>query len=169
MYAYYEACFQAGPQACAIYDKSPQAIQARVDRILERLKVQPIAASIGSSPGSLDYGIVDFSLVKHLLFVYLYHPYGGASTVATALAALEQGDANPLWQLPVFEAEKDLFKCSMANETSVEQLVIEPQFAIACSDGTPVNDTFDQLEAWYENYARESSFAGGLAVRVECA
>lgn len=169
MYAYYEACFQAGPQGCAIYDKSPQAIKARVDRILERLKVQPLTASVGSSSGVLDYGIVDFSVLKNALFVYLYHPYGGASAVAAALAALEHGDANLLWQLPVLEEQKNLFKCPVANDTSVEQLVIEPQFAIACSDGTPVNDTYDQLEAGYEDNARKSSFAGGLPVRVECA
>jgi hypothetical protein len=166
MYAYYEACFEAGPRACAIYDKSPQAIKARVDRILERLKVQPIAASVSSSPGSLDYGVVDFSLLKIALFDYLYMPYGLAPTVAAVLAALEQGDAGPLWQ--VLEAKADVIECTAANNTVLEQLGVEPQLAVECSDGTPVHDTLEQLEAWYQYNAHKSSFAGVSIARVQC-
>jgi hypothetical protein len=138
-----------------------------VDRIFERLKVQPIAASVGSSPGILDYGVVDFSLVKDALFQYMYNPYGEAPIVAAVLAALEQGDAGPLWQ--VLEAKADVIKCTAANNTVLGQLGVEPQLAVECSDGTPVHDTFTELEKWYESNAQKSSFAGVLPTRVQCA
>jgi hypothetical protein len=167
MYVFYQACFKAGPQACAIHDKSPDAIKARVDRTLERLKVQPLAASIGASLGPLDYGVVDYGLVKNALFTYLYRPYDNAPTIASILAALEQGNANPLWQL--LEAEQAVTECSAGNDAGRAQLVAEPQNAIQCSDGAPVNDTLEQLQEWFEANERKSSFAGSLPIRVQCA
>lgn len=167
MYAFYQACSKAGLEACAIYDKSPQAIKSRVDRLLERLKIEPIATSVGSNPGPLDYGFVDYGLLKGALFTYLYNPYGNASTIASVLAALEQGDANPMWQ--VLEATGDVAECSAGNDKRRPQLDVETMNAIMCTDGNPVNDTLQQLQSWYEGNARKSSFAGALTTRVRCA
>jgi hypothetical protein len=167
MYVFYQACFKAGPQACAIYDKSPDAIKSRVDRILERLKVQPLAASVGSSPGPFDYGVVDFGLVKGTLFNYLYQPYANAPMIATILAALEQGDANPIWQL--LKATQEVTQCSAGSDSERAQLGVEPLFAIRCSDGAPVNDSLEQLQEWFEGNEKYSSFAGSFPARVQCA
>jgi hypothetical protein len=138
-----------------------------VDRILEGLKVKPIAASVSSSPGPLDHGIVDFGIVKNLLFRYLYIPYGNASTVAVVLAALEQGDATPLWE--VLEATNMVAECSAGNDRAREQLIVESQNAIQCSDGAPVNDTLEKLQQWFDGIARKSSFAQVLPIRIQCA
>jgi hypothetical protein len=167
MYVFYQACFKAGPQACGIYDKSPDAIKARVDRILERLKTQPLTALIGTSPGPLDYGVVDFGLVKNALFTYLYRPYDNAPTIASVLASLEKGNANTAWQL--LQSDQVISECSAGNDAGRAQLVAEPQNAIQCSDGAPVNDTLDQLQAWFEGNLKKSSFAGSLPIRVQCA
>jgi hypothetical protein len=165
MYAFYQACSKAGPQACAIYEKSPQAIKARVDQLLERLKVQPIATSIGSGP--LDYGLVDFGLLQGTLFTFLYGPYADASTIASALAALETGNAGPFWHL--LEATGSVAECSAGNDKERVQLDVETYTSIICTDGEPVRDSVEELQAWYEGNARKSSFAGTLANRVRCA
>jgi pimeloyl-ACP methyl ester carboxylesterase len=167
MYVFYQACFKAGPMACAIHDKSPDAIKTRVDRTLERLKVQPLAASAGDSPGPLDYGVVDYGLVKNALLGYLYRPYDNAPAIASILAALEQGDANPMWQL--FKATQEVTQCSAGHDAERAQLGLEPLNAIRCSDGAPVNDTLEQLQEWFEGNEKKSSFAGSFPVRVQCA
>jgi hypothetical protein len=63
----------AGPLQCAVYEKTPQAIKARVDAIWRKLKVQPIPTVIGTGPQ--DYGLVDYGLARNTIFDLLYSPF----------------------------------------------------------------------------------------------
>jgi hypothetical protein len=51
---------------------------------------------------------------------------------------------------------------------TVKQLGIEPAVAIQCSDGVLVDDSLEELTAWYDYNANKSSFAGTLRTRVQC-
>ena len=45
-----------------------------------------------NSSGIDEYGIVDYKLTKSSIFSFLYSPYSKDAQLASAIAALEQGD-----------------------------------------------------------------------------
>src|ERR1700761_7876435 len=77
----------AASSACALHEASPDLVRRRMDRIFDKLKSDPIPATIGES-----YGLVDWSLARHLLFISLNQPSVLFPLVATGLAAAESGD-----------------------------------------------------------------------------
>lgn len=167
MFLFYESCHQAGPDVCPLYESTPEAIQARVDRLLDRLNTMPVAVTVSSNPGPLDHGIVDYFLVKTVLLIYLYNPYSGIGPrLATTLAALDSGNAVPFWTL--LNDSNLVQECASGNDTTRAQSNAEGIDPIMCTDGVPVNDTLSQYQAWYDHNARTSSFASVWEMRIRC-
>jgi hypothetical protein len=163
---FYEACSQAGPDSCALFAPDPAAIKARVDALFASLKVKPIVVPVTSNAtdGPLDYGLLDYNVVRRSFGNYFYNPFTNASAMAAALAAAEQGDGRPFWELvPVLDV---IEQCASGAGT---QNALETLAAIACTDGDPVSDSLEDLNIWYEQLAATSSFADLLYVHVACA
>jgi hypothetical protein len=66
---FYEKCAEAGPQDCSLYEKTPGAIKARVEKIFVGLKSKPLPVVIGNGPQ--DYGIVDYGMVQNAIANFL--------------------------------------------------------------------------------------------------
>jgi hypothetical protein len=161
---FYEQCVIAGPLECALYEKTPSAVHARVEKIFATMLRRPIPTVIGTGP--LDYGLVDYGTVRRTVLKFLYIPFSfGGQALALLLASAEKGDGSPFYQTQLDQGT--LLQCACDNgPTKIGGLGPVGAAAIAFSDSGPINDTVAELEAWYEANKRESSFADVRTERV---
>jgi hypothetical protein len=164
----YEKCVIAGPLQCALYEKTPATIKARVDKIFNSLLTHPISTVIGT--GSQDYGLVDYGVVQNLIFRLLYAPFNlGGPAMFALLAGLEKGNGSLLYR----EAQTNGFSSQCSCDETVSQSTggfnLLAGLVIGCGDADPINDTVSDLQAWYEANAKDSVFAGVWPWRVLCA
>jgi hypothetical protein len=165
---FYQSCAEAGPDECAIYEKTADAVKARVEKLFDALKHQPIPVVTGTGPQ--DYGIIDYGMVRRTVFDFLYQPFtiGGKNT-SILLAQLEKGDGSLFWSSKI--DSRNFLQCSCDENVHQDQTGFGAlgSFAIGCGDGYPVNDTLPALQKWFENNRKLSSFADVWPFRVNCA
>jgi hypothetical protein len=171
----YESCVEAGPESCALHAPNAAGVKARADTIFTKLKTGPLPVlPAKNATSALEYGLVDYVMVRSLVFQFLYSPYDkkgmNAAIVASALAAIEHGDGRPLWDLASAYRTKD-FKCDCDKDRDFKppRYTKVSNLAITCSDADAVEDNVAGLQAHYENMAKMSSFAELFDVRVNCA
>jgi hypothetical protein len=153
---------------CALYERTPKAVAARVEKIFDSIKRHPIPAVTGDG-GPGDYGIVGYTQVRRLAFDFLYLPFGiGGQNLARVLAALEKGDGVPFYTVQGGNRNVQCESDEKVRRSSVgfSQLMT---VALGCSDGDQVKDTVPQLEKWYEANKKLSSFADQWPWRISCA
>jgi hypothetical protein len=168
-----DECVNAGPKACALHEKDPHAIDTRITATLERLKRQPLAVThMKNESEVLDYGIVDYSLVRRLMFAFLYRPYSAGplngTALATALAAAERGDGWPFWELQRSREVRLPCDCSTGSRPPRVADGAEMGLAVACSDGEEVNDSLEELKDHFEMVGKTSKFVDMWTHRVRC-
>ncbi|KAH7097786.1 alpha/beta-hydrolase [Auriculariales sp. MPI-PUGE-AT-0066] len=129
------------PSSCALYDPNPVVIGARVRRILNQLKREPLF--VQTSP--TRYGTLDYGLAKSTLVTALYAPYAYISTVFAGLAAAEQGNGSVL------------FEALLALN------------GIGCGDAVQLHDNLHDLEEYYGEISQNSTFADVSKSRALCA
>jgi hypothetical protein len=162
---FYEQCVRAGPLECALYEKTPSAVKARVEKIFATLLHQPIPTVIGTGPS--DYGLIDYGMVRRTVFDFLYNPFtiGGQNT-SLLLASLEKGDGALFYETQI--DSRNFLQCSC--DESISQATGGfgelDAAAIAFSDADPINDTLAELQAWFEANKRESSWADLWPYRI---
>lgn len=172
---FYEECVEAGPDLCTLFELSADKVQARVDALFERLKVRPIAVSTDAKGSTgLDYGLVDYALVRRLVFAFLYTPYAPlaptpnfASALSYWLSEAEKGNGQPLWN--AVKGTQEQFKCRCPTPLPSTNPGLDPTLAILCGDGDKVEDSIDEIEAHQSRMAQDSSFAELWPWRVICA
>ncbi|TDL14553.1 alpha/beta-hydrolase, partial [Rickenella mellea] len=154
----YDECVAAGPDACPLYEKSPLLIKARVDKLLNGLKIAPV--SFYNSTSGL-YDVIDFSVVKGTVFSSMYRTHLVGKNLTIALAELEKGNAEPIWTLGQMKARRDALNCDCSAEPEFlpSSAGAATTLAIACSDGDNVKDDIPALQAYFEDLAKTSSFA----------
>lgn len=98
MQAFYEYCYAAGPKLCSFYQSSPEAIETKLDMLLETLKVQPVIVSPSDEPnGPLVPKLVSYSAVRRLISYMLYQPYFEWPVFSDILAGLIEGNGRPYY------------------------------------------------------------------------
>ncbi|EEB93626.1 hypothetical protein MPER_07686 [Moniliophthora perniciosa FA553] len=114
--------------------------------------------------GSLQ-GLIDYPILRVIIFSALYVPFDQWATLATGLADLEKGNGTTLVQLlgpppptpspcdpPVFESN-----------------TIEIQTAIICNDGDVVPSSLEHAEQHFQESLKVSGWGSLLAaVRIKC-
>ncbi|KAH7092788.1 alpha/beta-hydrolase [Auriculariales sp. MPI-PUGE-AT-0066] len=163
--ATYDAC-AAAPSSCALYDPNPVVIGARVRRILNQLKREPLF--VQTSP--TRYGTLDYGLAKSTLVTALYAPYAYISTVFAGLAAAEQGNGSVLFEallaLNGIGAPSE-WRCSTGEGGF--NLETEAFAAIGCGDAVQLHDNLHDLEEYYGEISQNSTFADVSKSRALCA
>jgi len=158
------SCFTAGPSACPFYAPSPELIASRLDALYTSVKARPVPVYTPSG-----YGIIGYSALKQLMLIALYAPYNIFPLFAEALAALEKNDGGPLLELratfePKLECDCPRVPAEPLGSGS------DALLAIRCTDGLPVEDGVEELQAHFEKMAKLSSFADAWAfAHLECA
>jgi hypothetical protein len=165
---FYEHCVQAGQLKCALYERTPKAVAARVQKIFDSLKTHPIPVVIGDGPG--DYDVVDYVKVRRTVFDFLFSPFAiGGQALAGILAALEKGDGVPYYAAHIDGT--NYLQCQ--SDESIRQdsggFTQLAMIVIGCADVDQVSDTLPQLQSWFEANKKQSSFAELVPYRIMCA
>ena len=175
MHAFYHFCHLAGPSKCALYAPSPEEVQARVDALLERIKVSPVIVQPNVITGPEIPEIISYSRVRRLISTTLYQPVRMFARTATALAALEKGDGEPLYQYYLAGSDPSSL-CSLETVPPTEPASGSDEDtgdafpAILCSDAEPSNLTIEEMELHAERLQEISRAAGSVLVlfRMAC-
>ena len=151
-----------------MYAPTVPGVAARVQTILEGLRTDPIPFFDHATE---SYGVVDYSVVKRLLFLALYSPYSLGPTVLTALGNIEKGDPELAWQMAGRTILQSLITDGCVCPVPLAKPVggWESTLAIACGDAEPVTDGVAELRQEFERNAGDSIFADCWTVRVSCA
>jgi hypothetical protein len=158
---FYEAC--AKSDECALHESTPSQVQARLENILEKLRQEPVPVPSAGSPH--DYGLVDYSMAKALIFGWTYAPYQTASLLASAFAALEKGNGTLVYG--VMRGYMLSCDCSKPPRKPAP-LASEHTLAIACGDAIAVDENIEELQSHYERMAQFSTFADVWSIHLQC-
>ncbi|KAF9472296.1 alpha/beta-hydrolase [Pholiota conissans] len=144
---FFSECHKAGPDACAFYDTSPEAISINLDKIYAQLRVQP---AVAYSPSLPAYGVVDAATLKNAIFSSFYFAYDLFGTLAQGLSDLQHGNGSVILQLSSPHAD--------------------PVFtAIVCGDGEEVTDDASALMEYRQRISNVSSFSDVVVgIRTLC-
>ncbi|KAK0100486.1 hypothetical protein ONS95_008435 [Cadophora gregata] len=169
MDSFYRFCHLAGPKWCAFYASSPEAIETRLESLLENIKKHPVIVSASAS-SNLRPEIVTYSKVKRLITSALYRPLVMFPSLAESLAALESGDGRPFIrltsqggeQLPVCESHQDnpTNPRNPTPEVPEAEGSADARKAIICSDGLSVADNVEGFETYAKKLLDVSRSAG---------
>lgn len=164
--AIYQACVDAGPSLCPIYETSTDKIGARVNSLLETLKIEPISFYNDTSG---EYGVLDYSAAKGAIFTVLYTPHQKGAQLTFAIASAEQGEGQPLFDLSNRVAKSSDLECDCSAPSSTPFADgIENSLAIWCGDANPSNATLDDMRVLYEKMAEDSQFGEFWSIYVGC-
>ncbi|CAK5277029.1 unnamed protein product [Mycena citricolor] len=159
---FFTSCVSAGPEVCAFYKSTPETISARLEKLTNAVRAKPVPAVTPAG-----YGLVDYSLLRSVVFQALYTPYASFPVLAQGLANLEHGDASIIFGLSDLAAP--LFQCTPADESAGDN-GLDSGVGIECGDMAEVTDPIDQLTAKWLQASKVSRFAEFLAgsMRVQC-
>ncbi|KAK7047824.1 hypothetical protein VNI00_006152 [Paramarasmius palmivorus] len=160
---FFEECHSAGPDLCAFYESSPEAIGERLNKLYDTVIRAPVATRI---PGL--YGLVDYERLRNVLLAALYNP-GGWPKIAAGLAALEVGDGSILIQEPVLVEDDAQFECNCDPSQHAFENVWDGRQVFFCNDGDVVPPGLEEAEKHYEECLKVSEWGSMFAgARISC-
>ncbi|TEB34821.1 hypothetical protein FA13DRAFT_1788447 [Coprinellus micaceus] len=147
---FFNACAEAGPIRCALHAANPDDIKRNLTKLHESVRREPVTVKTDSF-----YGVVNYSLLRGVIFSALYSPYRAFQPVADALAQLAAGDGAPL--LSLLGAAP--YKCSCNPFEHIRDAVRDGQTTLVCNDGDEVPNSLEELEEYYEGLVKVSEWA----------
>ncbi|KAH8826670.1 TAP-like protein-domain-containing protein [Flagelloscypha sp. PMI_526] len=152
MQSFFDACHTAGPSGCPLWMSSPALIEAELEELYTKIRREPIAVHLSPT----HYGIVDYEVLRMMIFRALYYPWDTFPKIAQALADLKnKGDGRALFDL--YENPHKVTCSSCDPNQYADVSVLEGIAAVACNDGMDVDGT--ELESFleYSKILREKS------------
>ncbi|EJC97829.1 uncharacterized protein FOMMEDRAFT_149336 [Fomitiporia mediterranea MF3/22] len=86
-----DACVQAGPSLCPIFENTTAQVHSRIENLVNKLRAEPVLLFNTSAVNS---AIIDYATVRNQILGALYSPYVDGALLTEALALLEQGNAS---------------------------------------------------------------------------
>jgi hypothetical protein len=159
MQMFFDGCADAGPEGCGFYEPSAANISSRLSKLFDAVHARPVPVINGD-----EYGVIDYSFLRSIVFLSLYFPYRFFEPLAEALASLEAGDGNKLSKfLPQYAA---IPECLPKPYYSTSP---DAGLAIICTDGDKVRDSPQEFASYYRDLLKSSSFAELVAnIRLGC-
>lgn len=165
MTAYYDACVAAGPSLCAIWENSTDLVRARVDRLIDKLRLEPLPSLDTTSPNNSVFTVIDDTALRTQIRGLLYEPYTFGELAASALVLLEQGQGAQFFAVdPEVAVTQEMFAtCAFDTSRPYSDGYLDVVSAIACGDVlSTALPTIDEARAEYENARNISTFADEL-------
>ncbi|KAK0479962.1 TAP-like protein-domain-containing protein [Armillaria luteobubalina] len=155
MQSFFDGCVAAGPDACTFYAPTAEQISNNLDSLYESLLAQPVPV-VSSSV----YGVVDYSVLRSVIWNALYAPYLTFSTLAEGLASLAAGNGTIIYGM----------QATVYDPSSVYDNSWEAEIAISCGDALNNTDSVADLFAYWDEVKDLSTFANLLLIRqrVSC-
>lgn len=157
---FFESCNKAGPDSCAFYEPSVEAIASKFNGLYTSVIESPIPVQT-----NLSYGLVDYTLLRGVILYSLYRPSRTWRTLATALEELAQGNGTFLYSL----LDASIFQCDCDPEEHEFDNVPDPLMGYYCNDGDFVPPGLEEAKEHYRRSVEISSFGSFWAgFRIAC-
>lgn len=160
----YQSCVHVGPKECPMHEETAGLIAERVDRILTKIREEPIPFLTIGRGGVFreSYGLIDYSRVKGWIFSLLYTTHGGGKFLMSILAQLERGV-----MVDIDGGLDPLFACH-CSEPDLPWDGNTHSLAIACGDAPPNDETLEESRALYDKMAQNTSFSDVWPIHLYC-
>lgn len=160
---FFQFCYEAGPDKCALWSSYPDEIRNRFFEADRRLFEKPLPV-----PG---FGILKASLLRFDVFNALYRPDETFSLLASVAAEVYNGTAGPAIRTYREFIEKLRLPAEpfLVDPTTGLKNSPDPYSIIACSDGGARVEELgpSELEDVYNRYLGASKFFAGIPTRYE--
>jgi hypothetical protein len=173
MNAFYQFCYEAGPKLCDFHAASPAAIKTRLNMLLDTIRSKPIVVPADITFGPSMPQFITWSRVRRFTVSVLYQPLRMFRKYAQVLAALEQGDGRPFYDLLMSESGVTPF-CTVEtmppNYPRLEPVNPEATTSIQCGDHPTNHDTLESFNNYTKTIMALSEAAGdvNVATRLMC-
>ncbi|KAH7417696.1 TAP-like protein-domain-containing protein [Cadophora sp. MPI-SDFR-AT-0126] len=175
MDSFYRFCHLAGPKQCAFHATTPEAIEARLQTLLKRIKTHPIIVPASTSLNPRPE-IVSYSKLQRLITSALYRPLVMFPSLADTFVALEAGDGRPFIDL-TSQGGEELPLCDSRLENPADPENPTPEVpeaegsvdaskAIMCSDGEPIPGGVEEFSVYAGKLMDLSKSAGSSMVSM---
>ena len=155
---FFQACHDAGPDACALWSATTKEIREQFIEADQRLLNEPLPV-----PG---YGLLRWPLWRSGIYNALYRPAQGFPLVAGVTLEILNGAAGPFIQsyIELLQSNTSTDTYLIDPETGLKNSP-DPGSLISCSDeGSDFKDLGTQeLNAVFAEYERVSNFFAGVA------
>ncbi|EJD50991.1 hypothetical protein AURDEDRAFT_28329, partial [Auricularia subglabra TFB-10046 SS5] len=126
---FYQNCVDAGPMKCAVWEETPAEVAVRIDRVLDTVKTEPIAA-LQSLTGPL---VLTETVFLSLAFSALYLPLTGFPNIAELARAVETRNQTRLAQIAYLPGDVSGLPPWLLPNQAI--------YAVECSDFPPLADS----------------------------
>ncbi|KAJ7499674.1 TAP-like protein-domain-containing protein [Mycena latifolia] len=148
--AFIDGCVATGPQRCPFFSPTAAEISENVDKLYTSLRDRPIPVRT-----NVSFGLVDYSVMRRVIFQALRTPYATFPALAQALADLSAGNATALFNL----SEEPPFGCACNESQYRFESVSDTGTAVRCNDGKRMYSTYEDILAHYETMREMSEWA----------
>ncbi|KAJ6558054.1 TAP-like protein-domain-containing protein [Mycena capillaripes] len=164
---FFDGCAAAGPEGCAFYAPTPEAISQNLTALFESVLTRPIPLPTPATPSG--YLLVDLNLLRLIGFITIYFPqllFAPVAESLAALAAIARGEAS---QFDASALVSALEPCPCDPSEPQFNVIPDAQVAIICNDGRAVPPGFAEAEEHYQSMVKTSSWGSLLAsIRIMC-
>lgn len=166
MEAFFTFCHKAGPEKCAFYADSAEAVKKRFLNLLGSLRISPVPLqAYANVTGPSMPQLVTYSQLQLLIRTCIYKPIHKFPALANAMAALEESNALPFYNLNNAASDPPTMDFCGMNDTlptiPTDTSDGNDAFpAIMCADGEPFSDTPESFAEYAEVLRNISQYAG---------
>ncbi|KIY71249.1 alpha/beta-hydrolase [Cylindrobasidium torrendii FP15055 ss-10] len=157
--AFFDECYAAGPDLCALWGDSPDAVSANMTNIMSKIRARPVPVFTDDG-----YSIVDYATVRRALFDAVYRPYDSFQPFATALEQLSLGSGELMYNF----IRKPDFQCPCSNTGLGEKDVFDGAPVVMCNDWIRIPSDFEFHQEYYERQAKSYTLGSLFAKITVC-
>lgn len=160
MDSFFTGCAEAGPHGCPFWAPTPDDIYRNLTKLYDNLRSHPRAIKTETK-----YGIIDYSLLRAVVFSALYSPYASFKFLADGLADLAAGKGAVIFD----KVSPPPYQCKCDPSKGLFDGVIDAQTAILCNDGDDVPGDLKSSEDYFKAVIEGSSWSDIWArIRLGC-
>ncbi|KAL0564779.1 hypothetical protein V5O48_017258, partial [Marasmius crinis-equi] len=157
---FFNSCKEAGPESCAFYEDSMEAMEAKLNDLYASVIKSPVPYRTDR-----NYGLVDYSLLHQSVLSGLYSP-GIYPKLAKALQDLVEGNGTAL---ATVEGDIPPFECDCEGNKYEFAPNLDSLPAFMCNDGEAVPPGLEEAKAHYQESVDFSSFGSIFgSFRISC-
>ncbi|KAJ7083181.1 TAP-like protein-domain-containing protein [Mycena belliarum] len=148
--AFVDGCVAAGSDGCALFSPTAGEISEKVNKLYASLRERPIPVRT-----NVSFGLVDYSMMRRVIFSSLYSPYAAFPRLARALADLAAGNATALFKI----GKARTFECACDESPYRFEPVGEAGIAVRCNDGKRISGAYEDIVDHYRKLGETSTWA----------
>lgn len=149
MQAFFDGCYKAGPDNCAFYAPSADAISAKLAALYDQLKAAPVPVVTETG-----YQVIDFPTLRQAIFRSLYAPYATFSGLAQSFAGLAAGSGEAF----LASQSKQEFQSLCEAPADIAAFELEGVMSVGCNDWPRIPADLQSSLNYYDKMKADYDF-----------